>query len=212
MRILIFLLLPLSLFAYPQPNALYNEALGYYEKGDRGNTAYYLKKTLALNPAHREARALYNTIQNEIGGVPLTESPLVLFFIGSANVLPPQGDMLISALLFLAGAVLVVLKLLLKPSLKKRIITPIFVFSALLAAQAWVKYAILFQKDVRVNISSAELLDEGSFEGKVVEKFPAGSEFTVIEKNEDGPYLLARGHNGVQGWVLKEFLPPLWEK
>lgn len=212
MKILIFLLLPLSLFAYPQPNALYNEALGYYEKGDRGNTAYYLKKTLVLKPSHREARALYNTIQSEIGGVPLTESPLVLFFIGVANILPPQGDMVVSALLFLAGAVLVVLKLLRKPSLKKRLATSVFVFSGLLAAQGWFKYAILFQKDVRVATSPAELLDEGSAEGKIVGEFPAGSEFTVIEKSEDGLYLLAQGHNGVQGWTPKESLPPLWEK
>lgn len=211
--LLISLISPLLFYGeeYPQPNSLYNEALVFYQEGQRGKSIQALKKTLLLNPSHKEARFLYNKFQNEIGALPLTENPISVFFLSAANIFSPQGDAVFSALLFLLGSLIAVLIWLNKISTKYQLVSLLlFIFSFFGTVQSLIKYYVVFKKDVRIALENSVLRDEALSDGGILEEIVAGSEFSVLgEKNN---FVLVRSFRGKEGWVSLEILPPLWNK
>ncbi|MGL5722570.1 MAG: hypothetical protein ACRCY4_09245 [Brevinema sp.] len=208
--LLFFLTCANIVYGYQQPQELYNEGLMHYQQGNIGLASQSLKKALILKPSLKEARILYNTVQNEIGGIESATGSGTILLLTVLNIFPPQVDSLLSALLFLLASVLsglIILKKIVKKRYLNVILALLYVSSSILLIQAGIKY-ITFSKDIRVAIFPVDILDQPFEDGQTISSFPAGSEFEAIEENNG--YVFVRSLEKQEGWANTNNIPKLW--
>ena len=173
------------------PGAYYNLALSYWNKGEKGLTIYYLKKSLKLYPLYKRSIKALKVINKDAK----TEERIFYIYLGS---------LIISLLLLFFIQFFLVRKLIFGKNVKKPLIfTFVFLF-IILTLILYQSEKELFKKEKAIVISKGEvkLYSEPDFTGVPIYKIPEGEEVKII--SHYGGWYKVTKEKILLGWIRGE--------